>query len=81
MIRVEVYGKRDCCLCDEVKATLAKVRHEIPFDLHEIDIESAPEIYDAYKERIPVVFINGRPAFKFRVDEAALRRRLANEGA
>ncbi len=81
MIRVEVYGKRDCCLCDEVKATLSKVRREIPFDFREIDIESAPEIYDAYKERIPLVLINGRPAFKFRVDEAALRRRLARQRA
>jgi len=72
MIRVEVYGKRDCCLCDEVKATLSK-------DFREIDIESAAGIYDAYKERIPLVLINGRPAFKFRVDEQALRRRLARE--
>ncbi len=81
MIRVEVYGKRDCGLCDEVKATLSKVRREIPFDLREIDIESAAGIYDAYKERIPLVLINGRPAFKFRVDEQALRRRLARERA
>ncbi len=81
MIRVEVYGKRDCGLCDEVKATLSKVRREIPFDLREIDIESAPEIYEAYKERIPLVLINGRPAFKFRVDEQALRRRLARQRA
>lgn len=77
MIRVEVYGKRDCCLCDEAKAILVKVRREVPFDLREVDIESAPEIYATYKERIPLIVINGRPAFKFRVDEAALRQRLA----
>ena len=40
MIRVEVYGKRECCLCEEVKALLLKVQREIPFDLREIDIES-----------------------------------------
>ena len=80
MICVEIYGKRDCGLCDEAKATLLKVRREIPFDLHEIDIESAPELYEAYKERIPLVVINGRPAFKFRVDEEVLRRRLIREG-
>ncbi len=79
MIRVEVYGKRDCCLCDEMKATLSKVRLEIPFDLYEIDVECKPEIYEAYKERIPLVLINGRPAFKFQVDEQTLRRRLARE--
>jgi len=80
MICVEVYGKRDCCLCDEAKATLLRVRGEIPFDLREIDIEATPELYGAYKDRIPLVVINGCLAFKFRVDEEALRRRLAREG-
>jgi glutaredoxin len=78
---VEVYGKPDCCLCDEVKATLLKVLRDIPFDLHEIDIESTPELYETYKERIPLVFVNGRLAFKFRVEESALRRRLRREQA
>ena len=80
MIRVEVYGKRDCCLCDEAKAVLIKVQREIPFDLHEIDIESTPDLYATYAERIPLVLVNGRIAFKFRVQEAALRRRLGREG-
>lgn len=74
--RVEVYGKRDCHLCDEVKATLLRVRREIPFELVEIDIESSRELSDAYGERIPLVLIDGRLAFKLRVDEAALRRQL-----
>ncbi len=81
MVLVEIYGKRDCCLCDEAKVTLLKVRREIPFDLHEIDIESTPEFYETYKERIPLVVINGRLAFKFRVDEETLRRRLSRERA
>jgi len=79
LIRVEVYGKRDCGLCDELKATLLRLRREIAFDLREIDIESTPTLYETYGERIPLVFINGRLAFKFRVDEATLRRRLARE--
>ena len=78
--RVEVYGKRECCLCDEVKATLLKVRRDVPFDLQEIDIESTPGLYETYKERIPLVVIDGRLAFKFRVDEGALRKRLARSG-
>ena len=77
MIRVEVYTKRDCCLCEDVKATLLRVRRDIPFELREIDIESAPVLYEAYKERIPFIVMDGRPAFKYHVDEAALRRRLA----
>ena len=79
MIHVEVYGKRQCHLCEEVKATLRKVQREILFDLREVDIESTPDLYETYKERIPLVFINGRLAFKFRVDEKTLRQRLARE--
>jgi glutaredoxin len=77
MIRVDVYGKRDCCLCDEAKAVLLKVQREVPFELSEIDIERSPELYETYKERIPLVFINGHLAFKFRVEEEGLRRWLA----
>jgi glutaredoxin len=76
-IRVELYTKRDCCLCDEAKAVLAAVRREIPFELRLIDVESTPELLATYGERVPFVTIDGRPAFKFRVDEAALRWRLA----
>ncbi len=79
MIKVEIYGKRECCLCDELKATLRRVQREISFDLEEVDIESTPALYEAYKERIPLVFVNGRLAFKFRADEADLRRRLISE--
>ena len=81
MIRVAAYGKRECCLCDDIKATLLEVRRDIPFDLQEIDIESSPDLYATYAERIPLVLVNGQIAFRFRVDEATLRRRLERERA
>ena len=77
MIRVDIYSKHGCCLCDEAKAVLLRVQRDVPFELREVDIETSPEMAEAYGERIPLVFVDGRPAFKFRVDEAALRRRLA----
>jgi len=77
VIRVDIYSKRDCCLCDEAKAILTRVQREVPFVLREVDIEASRDLAEAYGERIPLVFIDGRLAFKFRVDEAALRRRLA----
>lgn len=77
MHRVEIYGKRDCCLCDEAKATLLRVRADLSFELLETDIESSPDLYAAMSERIPLVTVDGRLAFKYRVDEPALRRRLS----
>lgn len=79
MIRVEIYGKRGCCLCEEMKEVLLRVQRDISFSIQEIDIESSPALYEAYKERIPLVIINGQPAFKFHMTDAELRRRLARE--
>lgn len=77
MQRARAAAEEDCCLYEEAKAVLLKVRRDIPFELREIDIESGPALYEAYKERIPLVVIDGRPAFKYHVDEEALRHRLA----
>jgi len=74
---VEIYSKRDCCLCDQAKAVLDRVRAEVPFELVEVDIEGDAELMERYRTEIPVVFVGGRKAFKYRVDEAELRRRLA----
>lgn len=75
-IRVEIFSKRDCHLCDIAKATLVKVQEEIPFELQTIDITGDRELFSEYKEQIPVIFINGSKAFKYRVDENELRKRL-----
>lgn len=79
MIRVEIYSKRGCCLCEEMKEVLLRVQRDISFSIQEIDIESSPALYEAYKERIPLVIINGQPAFKFHMTDGELRRRLARE--
>jgi glutaredoxin len=77
VLRVEIYSKRDCCLCDEAKAVLDRVRADVAFELVEVDIEGDAELMERYRTEIPVVFVDGRKAFKYRVDEAELRRRLA----
>ena len=75
-IKVEIYSKPECHLCDEAKSVLVKVHQEIPFDFLEVDITSNRELFTEYKEQIPVVFICGKKAFKFRVNEKELRRKL-----
>lgn len=74
--RVEIYTKRDCCLCDEAKEVLARVRTDVPFELAEIDIETDPALMERFRTEIPVIFVGGRKAFKYRIDEQELRRRL-----
>ena len=74
---VTLYGRPGCHLCDEARAVLLRVREELPFTLHEVDIERDDELFKRYLERIPVVCLNGEELFEFHVDESALRRRLS----
>ncbi len=82
MRRVVLYSRAGCCLCDEAREVLVRVREETPapFALEERDIESDDRLFRAYLERIPVVTIDGAEAFELFVDEAELRRRLGIVG-
>ena len=75
-MKLTLYGKAGCCLCDEAKAALAEVRQEIPFDLEEVDVSLDPRLNREYGERIPVVDVDGEEAFELGVDAAALRHLL-----
>jgi glutaredoxin len=78
--RVVLYTRPGCHLCDEARATLARVRVQLPFALEERDIERDPELHRAYLERIPVVTIDGEEAFELELPEAAVRERLVKVG-
>jgi glutaredoxin len=76
MIEVVVYSKPECHLCDEVKAQLSRLRGSYPFEVRETNILDDPESFEKYREEIPVVMINGKKAFKYRLDEKEFVRRL-----
>jgi hypothetical protein len=77
MLKLILYTKPDCCLCDEALEALERVRAERPFELAAVDISGDPELVRRYGERIPVVHVSGIPTFEHRVDEEELRRLLA----
>ena len=77
MIEVVLYGRPECCLCDDAREVLERVRAQIPFELRERDIESDERLLRAYLERIPVVTLDGKEVFELSVDEAVLRDSLA----
>ena len=73
---VVVYTKPGCCLCDEVKSQLRALQQTHGFRWREVNILEDPEALAKFKEEIPVVFVNGRKAFKYHLDEKAFLRRL-----
>jgi glutaredoxin len=77
MAKVTLYSKPDCPLCDDARRALERVRVNSPFYLEEVDITSRSSLFAEYRERIPVVAIDGREAFEYYVDEQELERRVA----
>ena len=73
---VVLYGREGCCLCDDARQLLLRVRAEHPFRFTERDIDGDDGLLRRYLERIPVVTIDGAEAFELFVDEVELRRRL-----
>jgi glutaredoxin len=76
---IQIYSKSQCPLCDEAKEVLSRVQRRIPFELREVDITQDPALFQEYRYDIPVVFVNGHKAFKHRLDEKAVERRLRRE--
>lgn len=75
-IILEILTKEDCCLCDEAKSTVDRVLKDYPAQLILTDIESDPDLFERYKEKIPVLRINGKESFVFKVHEITLRKKL-----
>jgi Glutaredoxin-like domain (DUF836) len=76
MTNVVLYSREGCCLCDDAREILERVRHRHPFTLLERDIDTDDALHRAYLERIPVVTIEGVVAFELFVNESALEARL-----
>ena len=78
MAPIVIYTRRECGLCHEAEHVITPVakRRGLPVEL--VDVDRDAELVKLYGEEVPVVFVNGRKAFKYRVDvkqlEALLER-------
>jgi glutaredoxin len=73
---VVVYSRRGCHLCEIVKESLSKLARRGSFTWREIDVDSQEALRRQFSDEVPVVFINGKKAFKYRMDEREFLRRL-----
>jgi glutaredoxin len=77
-LRLELYTRQDCHLCEEMKEVVRQVSEKVPFEIEEIDIDSSEDLKERFGSEIPVLFINGRKAFKYRATIKELQKRLSN---
>jgi hypothetical protein len=81
MKTVVLYGREGCCLCDDARNVIDRVRARHAFVLVQRDIDQDIALLRAYLERIPVVTIDGVEEFELFVDERELERRLGMVGS
>jgi len=74
--KLTLYSRKDCCLCEEMKAVISQVAATTPCEFEEIDIDGDRELAEQYNDQVPVLLIDGRKAFKYRVTVKQLSRKL-----
>ena len=75
-IRIDIYSRPGCHLCDEAKAVIEPFSARYPLHIVVTNVDSKQDLRDAYGTEIPVVMINGIEAFRHRVDARVLERKL-----
>lgn len=74
--QITLYTRKHCCLCEEMKEVVRTVASETALEIQEIDVDASPELREKYGNEVPVLFINNRKAFKYRVTVKELKEKL-----
>jgi glutaredoxin len=60
---VTLYTRARCALCEKAKAAI--LASGIAVTITEVDIDGDPLLHDLYDDQVPVIFVNGREAFRY----------------
>ncbi|HYX27666.1 MAG TPA: glutaredoxin family protein [Pyrinomonadaceae bacterium] len=66
-LRVVLYTKRGCGLCEKMKIQMRNAGVEELYTLEEVDIENDAELFSRYRDDIPVLCVAGVEAFRHRL--------------
>jgi glutaredoxin len=62
-----------------MKGVVREVAAEVPLEVEEVDVDRDPDLRERFGSEVPVLFINGRKSFKYRVTERELKRKLRQQ--
>ncbi len=74
--QVTLYTRAGCCLCEDAHRVLKAAAERVSFELAVVDIDSDPELQRLYNDEVPVIAIDGRKAFKYRITVDDFLKRL-----
>ena len=72
-VRVVLYTKPGCGLCEKMKGEMRNAGIENLYTLAEVDIETDTQLFAQYRYEIPVLLINGVEAFRHRLNADEFR--------
>jgi glutaredoxin len=75
-LRLVLYTRAGCHLCDAARATLEDARRRHAFALEAVDIDTSPDLVAAHGDWVPVVTVNGKVRFRGGVNPVLLQRIL-----
>ena len=76
-MQLTLYGRKDCCLCDEMAEVVGLVAGERGLGVVKVDVDDDPALAAVYGHEIPVLCLGERRIVSGRVSARALRALLA----
>lgn len=77
-IRLTLYSRPGCHLCELMRATLDRIATRLPLTIDEVDISADAELTELYGWDIPVLMENAREIARHGMEERALEDKLRN---
>ena len=74
-----LYTRRDCELCREMEIVIEEVLPRFQAVVTRVEIDGDAALEAQFGVEVPVLFVNGRKAFKYRCTARELRKRLERE--
>jgi len=71
-MRVTLYTKADCGLCQEAESMLKRLRKQTRFEIEYVNIEADAAANERYGSRIPVIAVDGEEVAAAPIDETQL---------
>lgn len=76
LLKIKIYSREECHLCEEAKNILVRFAARYPLEIEEIDIDKDANASEKYRHEIPVIFLENRKLFKYKIDEEKLRKAI-----
>lgn len=79
-MRITLYSKRRCSLCDNARAILEELRTQHAFELEVLAVDDSPSLWEQFRYDVPVVFVDGERIAHHRLERDAMKKLLLSSG-